>query len=113
MGSLISPIFSPAGFDRWEITVALLSGIVAKELVVGTLGVIFGEKQIVTSLKKLFNPLTAYSFLLMSLIYTPCIATMIAIKNEVGIKYLLLTIFYTLFLGWIVAVVFYQIACLL
>lgn len=85
----------------------------AKELVVGTLGVIFGEKQIVTSLKKLFNPLTAYSFLLMSLIYTPCIATMIAIKNEVGIKYLLLTIFYTLFLGWIVAVVFYQIACLL
>lgn len=108
IGSIIAPVFSPAGFGRWEVAVALLSGIVAKEVVVGTLGAIFGEKGLVTSLHNLFTPLSAYAFMLISLIYIPCIATMTAIKNEAGIKYLILTVLYTLFLGWILAVIFYQ-----
>ena len=113
IGSFIAPIFSPAGFGRWEIAVALLSGIVAKEVVVGTLGAIFGEQGLISSLQSIFTPLSAYAFLLMSLIYIPCIATMTAIKNEAGTKYLIITILYTLALGWILAVIFYQTANLL
>ncbi len=109
IGSFIAPIFSPAGFGRWEIAVALLSGIVAKEVVVGTLGAIFGEQGLISSLQSIFTPLSAYAFLLMSLIYIPCVATITAIKNEAGIKYLLLTILYTFLLGWLLAVIFYQI----
>ena len=108
IGSFIAPIFSPAGFGRWEIAVALLTGIVAKETVVSTLGVIFGSENLIDSLKNIFNPISAYSFMLMSLIYIPCIATMAAIKNEIGLKYLLITITYTILLGWVIAVIFYQ-----
>ena len=118
IGSFIAPVFSLAGFGRWEIAVSLLAGIVAKETVVATLGVIFGSENLIDSLKNIFTPISAYSFILMSLIYIPCIATMAAIKNEIGVKYLLITIVYTILLGWIIAVIFYQsvnlfICCLL
>ncbi len=109
IGTLITPIFSPAGFGRWEIAVSLLSGIIAKEIVVGTLGSIFGEQGLISSIGQIFTPLSAYAFLLMSLIYIPCVATMTAIKREAGTKYLLLTILYTFLLGWLLAVIFYQI----
>lgn len=109
IGSFIAPIFYPAGFGRWEIAVALLSGVVAKEVVVGTFGAIFGEQGLVASLQSIFTPLSAYAFILMSLIYIPCVATMTAIKNEAGTKYLIITILYTFLLGWFLAVIFYQI----
>jgi ferrous iron transport protein B len=108
IGSFIAPIFSLAGFGRWEIAIALLTGIVAKETVVATLGVVFGSENLINSLRNIFTPISAYSFMLMSLIYIPCIATMAAIKNEIGFKYLFLTIIYTILLGWVIAVIFYQ-----
>ena len=109
IGSFIAPIFSPAGLGKWEITVSLLIGILAKELIVSTFGVILGEEDLISSLQNIFTPLSAYSFMLISLIYIPCLATMIVIKNEAGLKYLFLTIIYTIFLGWIIATIFYQI----
>lgn len=108
IGSFIAPVFSPAGLGRWEVSISLLIGILAKELIVSTFGVILGKENLIHSLQNIFTPLSAYSFMLMSLIYIPCVATMIAIKNEAGFKYLLLTIIYTLFLGWIIATIFYQ-----
>lgn len=110
IGSFIAPLFSPAGFGKWETAVSLLTGIVAKELIISTFGVILGEENLITSLQNIFTPISAYSFMLISLIYIPCIATMAAIKKEAGFKYLLLTIIYTIFLGWIIATIFYQLS---
>ncbi len=109
IGSFIAPVFSPAGLGKWEISISLLIGILAKELIVSSFGVILGEENLISSLQNIFTPLSAYSFMLITLIYIPCIATMVAIKNEAGFKYLFLTIIYTIFLGWIIATIFYQI----
>ncbi len=111
IGSFLAPVFSPAGFGFWQASVALLSGLVAKELVVGTMGALFGgEANLASSLQSLFSPVSAYAFLLMVLLYFPCIATMSAIKQEAGWKWALITVAYTLVLGWLAAVVFYQVA---
>jgi len=80
----------------------------AKEQVVSTLGALFGIN-LKTALSTVFNPVSAYAFMVMSLIYIPCVATIAAIKQEAGWKWALFTTTYTLVLGWLMAVIFYQI----
>ena len=115
IGTLLAPIFAPAGFGFWQAAVALLSGIVAKELVVGTLGTLAGTngQGLAAALHVHFTPLSAYAFMAMSLVYIPCIATIAAIRREAGWPWAWLTTGYSLALGWAVAVAVYQFGRLL
>lgn len=110
-GNFFAPFLKPAGFGFWQASVALLFGLIAKELVVDTFGTLFGgEKQLPLILSRIFSPPAAYSFMLMSLLYIPCIATIAVIKQEIGGKWALLSTLWSIFAGWTVAVIFYQIA---
>jgi ferrous iron transport protein B len=115
IGTLLAPIFAPAGFGFWQAAVALLAGIVAKELVVGTLGTLAGAGNhgLAAALHAHFTPLSAYAFMAMSLIYIPCIASIAAIRREAGPRWAGLTAGYSLVLGWAVAVAVYQFGRLL
>jgi len=111
IGKAIEPIFKPLGFS-WREGVALITGFVAKEIVVSTLGVLYGagDNEEGKSLKEALlakshmTPLIAYAFLVFVLIYTPCLATIAAIRRETGsMKWTLFSIGYELSLAWILS----------
>ncbi|MDO5358299.1 MAG: ferrous iron transport protein B [Slackia faecicanis] len=83
LGGLIAPVFAPLGFGDWQASTALVTGFVAKESVVSTLTVLLGGASAITAL---FTPLTAFVFLTFALLYTPCVAAVAAVKNELGAK---------------------------
>ncbi|MCI1732946.1 MAG: ferrous iron transport protein B [Bacteroidales bacterium] len=100
LGQFIEPVMKPLGFN-WKVSVALLSGVAAKEIVVSTLGVLNAVIDL--------TPAIALSLMLFTLIYFPCVATIGAIKNETGSwKWAAFTVCYTLVLAWIVAFVVYR-----
>lgn len=121
IGRLSEPLVRPLGFD-WKISVSLLSGMAAKEIVVSTLAVLYvGDGDNTDALKPrlvkekredgspAFTPLIAISLLLFVLIYFPCIATVAAIKNESGSwKWAAFVVCYTTALAWIVSFLVYQ-----
>jgi ferrous iron transport protein B len=112
IGTFVAPVFKPAGFGTWEASVALIFGIIAKEVVVGTLGVVYnaGETGLEGAISQHWDPISAYSFMIMTLIYIPCIATIGAIKRETNSwGWTFFSIGYSLALGWIISVLFYQI----
>jgi len=111
IGSLLAPLLSPAGFGFWQAAVALGFGILAKEIVVGTLGTLYGAQEagLKSAILQHFTALSAYSFMVMSLIYIPCIASIAVIKRETNWKWALLAVGYSLILGWSMAVIIYQI----
>lgn len=87
LGAFIAPIFAPLGFGQWEKGVALLSGLVAKEAVVSTLQVLYAAgdaAQLTSTIAAQFTPLSAYSFLVFILLYSPCVAAMAAARRELG-----------------------------
>lgn len=108
MGRMVSPVFEPLGFD-WKDTVALISGFFAKEVVVSTLGVIYGgegQAGLKESLQRAKSPKWAIAFVLFVLLYMPCLGTAVSIWRETGgIKWLVLSILYGLVLAWLVAFV--------
>ena len=83
IGQLLAPLFRPLGFGDWRAATALISGFIAKESVVSTLGVLLGSNS-GAALYTLFTPATAFSFLTFTLLYTPCVAAIAAIKRELG-----------------------------
>jgi ferrous iron transport protein B len=123
IGQTIQPVLAPLGFD-WKISVSLLTGMAAKEVVVSTLSVLYTgheeeeEMQTLTnSLRQdagpdgslVFTPLTALSLMLFVLIYFPCIATVTAIARESrSWKWGLFVVVYTCLLAWIVSFAVYQ-----
>jgi ferrous iron transport protein B len=115
IGELIAPVFRPAGFAHWQAGVALLLGVFAKELVVGTLGTLAGSGTggLAAYLPTLFTPLSAYAFMAMTLAYIPCAATLVAIRREVGGRWMLVAVGYSLLLGWVIAVLVFQVGRLL
>lgn len=124
IGHAIEPIVKPLGFD-WKISVSLLAGASAKEIVVSTLGILYtGNDSDETLLsEKLtavnpatgqtpFTPLTAITFMIFVLIYFPCIASIAAIIRETGSwKYGIFSIVYNTGLAWIISFLIYQIGC--
>ncbi|MEA4869994.1 MAG: ferrous iron transport protein B [Christensenella sp.] len=84
IGQLIAPIFRPMGFADWRVATSLISGFVAKEAVVSTLSVLLGTgvAELHLALPKLFSTLSAVSFLLFTLLYTPCVAAIATIRKE-------------------------------
>ncbi|HOK79519.1 MAG TPA: ferrous iron transport protein B [bacterium] len=109
LGSIISPLFKFSGFGFWQASVALIFGIYAKELVVGTFGILFGVGNLMESLKIYFTTASAYSFMIMSLLYMPCLATFLVLKKEIGMKWAIVSLFWSLFIGWLFSILFYQI----
>jgi len=120
IGRAIAPIFSTAGFGQWQPTVALIFGVLAKETVVGAFGTLFAGAEGVGGFGSVigaelgWTPLVAFAFMVMILLYIPCVATLSTIKRETGSwKWTFFTIVYTLALGWIVATLIYQVGSLL
>ncbi|NLP43147.1 MAG: ferrous iron transport protein B [Peptococcaceae bacterium] len=112
MGSAIAPLFSPAGFGNWESAVALIVGIGAKEAIVATFGLVYGagEEMLSTVLAQYFTPLSAYAFMIMTLLYSPCAATFGIIKKETNsLKWALFSGVYSFVIGWSLAVLVYQV----
>ena len=111
LGLFFAPLLEPAGFGFWQAAVALLFGILAKEVVVGTLGTLYGvdDAGLTGVLQAQFNALSAYAFMTMALIYIPCIAAVATIKREIGWRWAGLAVGYSLVLGWGLAVLIYQI----
>jgi len=111
IGRGIEPFFKPLGFS-WKEGVALLTGFFAKEIVVSTLGVLYStgsednakELSLLIREKSGMNPLSAFAFLVFVLIYTPCLATVAAIRQETGsFKWTVFTIVYEVVLAWVLA----------
>ena len=85
VGALISPLFAPLGFGDWRVSTALITGFVAKESVISTLGILTGATSNVgAALGSLFTPVTALSFLVFTLLYTPCVAAISAVRRELN-----------------------------
>jgi ferrous iron transport protein B len=133
LGHLVEPAMRPLGFD-WKMSVAIITGIAAKEITVGTLGVLYqvGEDVDETSAslieklqqqtylsgprtgEKVFTPLVALSFMLFILIYFPCVAVVAAIKKESGKwKWAAFTVVYTTSLAYIVSLIVFQVGSIL
>jgi ferrous iron transport protein B len=124
MGRAIAPIFKPLGFDDWKLSVGLIGGFVAKEIVVGTLGTLHsvgevgeGSESLRQRLQsqtrpdggKKFNPLVAYTIMIFVLLYIPCVATIAVIKRETNSwKWPIFTVFYTTGVAWIASFIVYQ-----
>jgi ferrous iron transport protein B len=127
IGRSIEPVMKPLGFD-WHLSVSILSGLAAKEVVVSTLGVIFqtdndaGKKSLVEKIqsqkdpsgKPVFTPLIAFSFMLFILTYFPCVGVVAAIRRESGSwKWAAFTVIYTTGIAWLLSFTVYQIGGLL
>lgn len=120
VGKAIEPVLAPLGFD-WKMSVGILSGIGAKELVVSTLGVMYssgttdsglqGDALLQNTLSRSMSPEAALSYMVFVLLYFPCIATFMAIRSESGSrKWAIVSAIYTPLLAWICSWIVYQIA---
>ena len=89
VGKLLTPVFKPLGIGDWRITTSLITGFMAKEAVVSTLGILTGSgtESLVANLSGLFTSASAVSLLAFTLLYTPCVAAVAAIGRELGGKY--------------------------
>ena len=113
IGKAMEPVIEPLGFD-WKLGIGILSGVGAKELVVSTLGVLYtndAEADAVSRAERIpITPLVAFCYMVFVLIYFPCIATIVAIKQESGSwKWALFTAVYTTLLAWVMAFAIYRI----
>ena len=84
VGAVLAPVFAPLGFGDWRVSTALITGFIAKESVISTLGILTGAGTDVSvaALSGLFTTVTAVSFLVFTLLYTPCVAAISAVKRE-------------------------------
>ena len=89
IGQFIAPVFTPLGFNDWRVATALISGFTAKEAVVSTLGVLTGTsaEALAVALGNMFTPLSSVSFLVFTLLYTPCVAAIATIRQEFSSKW--------------------------
>ena len=127
MGQAIEPVFRPQGFN-WKLDVSLIAGVGAKEIVASTIGVLYSNddsfadddtfsenEEKYTRLRQQMaadgiTPLTAYCYLLFILLYFPCIATIVAIKNETGSwRWATIAAVYTTAVAWLVSAAVYQV----
>lgn len=118
IGTAIAPIFAPLGFGTWQAAVAIIAGLAAKEVVVATFGTLAGmeeddEEGITNLIHDTFTPLSAFSFMAFTLLYTPCFAAIGAIKQETNsYKWALTMCAITLVTAFIVSFLIYNIGLL-
>lgn len=116
IGRWIAPIFAPLGFGDWRMSTSLITGFTAKEAVVSTMSVLCGTSvaNLSNALGEFFTPLSAVSFLVFTLLYTPCVAAVAAIKREMGSAWQALgVVIMQCGIAWIVSFLVYQIGSLL
>ncbi|GKZ02406.1 ferrous iron transport protein B [Paraclostridium bifermentans] len=101
IGGLIAPIFAPLGFGDWRAGVSILTGISAKEVLISTMEILYGNLN--TVLPTVFTSVSAYAFLVFSALYTPCIAALSTMRKEYGSKMMMISAVYQFVLAWIVA----------
>ena len=99
LGKLIAPLFAPLGFGDWRASVSILTGLGAKEIVISTMEVLYGNLDKV--LPTVFTGVTAYGFLVFSALYTPCIAALATMRKEYGNKMMFTSLIYQFVLDWI------------
>jgi len=111
LGKILLPLFKPLGIEDWKPVVALIFGALAKEVVVGTLGTLYGvgEEGLEKLLAQTFTPESALAYMVFTLLYIPCVATIAAIRQESGSwKYPLALIAVELTTAWIAAFLVYR-----
>lgn len=117
LGAKIAPIFTLCGFNDWKASVALISGIIAKESVVSTSAILYNNEASISlhhALSQHFSMLSAYSFMVFVLLYTPCVAALSAIRKEMkSVKWTTISILYQLITAWFVSALVFQIGTLI
>lgn len=120
IGRVIAPLFIPLGWGEWKAAVASVTGLIAKENVVGTFGILYGFSEVAedgaevwTNLQAAFTQLSAFSFLIFNLLCAPCFAAIGAVRSEMGTtKWTLLTVGYQTVFAYIIALIIYQLGML-
>ncbi|HAT4185843.1 ferrous iron transport protein B [Clostridium perfringens] len=118
IGSFVAPLFVLAGYGTWQAGVSLITGILAKESVVATMGMIYAGVEegeaLINVIQQVFTPLSAVSFLVMTLLYTPCLAALGAIKRETNsMKWTIFSAVYTFVIALVLSTLVYQVGLLL
>ena len=121
IGNVIAPLFAPLGWGDWKMAVAAVTGLIAKENVVGTFGILFGFAEVAENGTEIWGQLAgsmtavaAYSFLVFNLLCAPCFAAMGAIKREMNnAKWFWFAIGYQTLLAYVVSLCIYQIGTLI
>ena len=99
MAGLLEPLFSPLGLGDWRIIISLVSGMLAKEVVVSTMSSLFpGE-----SLRQVLSAGSAYAMMVFCLLYTPCVAAMATIRRELGNRMAVIIILFQCVIAWLAA----------
>ena len=115
LGQLLAPLFQPLGFGDWQVVTSLVTGLMAKEAVVSTLGVLLGcsTAELTVALHSLFNGASAISFLVFALLYTPCFAAIATIRRELNSTWqTVLVVLGQCTIAWLVAFIAYRLALL-
>ena len=115
IGKCIAPVFRPLGFADWRVSTALITGFSAKEAVVSTLGILLNTsmENLNTALSSVFTPVTAVSFLVFTLLYTPCVAAIAAMRRALGSAlHAAGVVVLQCVVAWIAAFLVYQGLCL-
>ena len=110
VASVIAPVFAPMGFGDWRISTALITGFMAKESVVSTLSVLFGQA---AALLGCITPVSAASLLVFCLLYTPCVAAIASIKRELGSRWAVGVVIGQCVIAWVAACVVYLVGSVL
>ena len=110
VASVIAPVFVPKGFGDWRISTALITGFMAKESVVSTLSVLFGQT---AALLGCITPVSAASLLVFCLLYTPCVAAIASIKRELGSRWAVGVVIGQCVIAWVAAFVVYLVGSIL
>lgn len=116
IGRVAAPVFVPLGFGDWRAATALITGLSAKEAVISTMAVLAAAgpgMSMSAMLSEIFTPLTAYGFLVFTLLYMPCVATLAAVKRELGgWGYALLVVLFQTTVAWIVSFMIFRVGSL-
>ena len=110
VASVVAPVFAPMGFGDWRISTALITGFMAKESVVSTLSVLFGQT---AALLGCITPVSAASLLVFCLLYTPCVAAIASIKRELGSRWAVGVVIWQCVIAWVAAFVVYLVGSIL
>ncbi len=116
IGSLIAPVFTLCGFGDWRASVSLLTGLIAKESIVSTMTVLYpqGSQSVSNALCKSFTTLSAVSFMVFVLLYTPCVAAVSAMYKELGnLKLTVLSVIYQFLTAFLISALVFQVGTLI
>ena len=127
IGKVLAPIFQPLGFGNWQASLSLLTGLVAKEVVISNMAIIYGLGDVVAeaalegdaagfaqTLSATFSQLTSYAFMVFVLLYTPCVAVIGVVKRETNSwKWTAFSVIYQFVVAWAVAMLIFQVGSLL